>query len=430
MCVENKIVSECIELTYEGYGVILYKNKRFFVPNLLPGEKAEIIITKNHKNYGYGKVLKLLTLSKHRNSLFEFSNAASLIHLSYPEQLKWKQQYLENLFSRNLNISLSTINKIKWFDPIYNYRNKVRYPIFVDQQNIYFGEYLWKSYQLRKTKATILIQDTLIEVSDFVLANLNTFFKNELSKVRFIKEVSFRTNKEQEIQITFDLDPSYDLPKKFIQLLCQKSNIIEIYSRKNLQSELIYSRKEFSITLSDKKFKISSDNFFQVNLTVFENILKDIAKYLQNKTNKNTLIDAYCGVGVFSQFFSNFFRKSIGIEVVESSIHLAKINSTINGLKNINYYAGKVEDVVFKKEIDVSDSVLIVDPPRAGLENKVINWINQKQINSIVYLSCDPRTLTRDLKIFLDKEYKIVQITPYEMFPNTHHIETLVFLEK
>ncbi|VEU74661.1 Hypothetical RNA methyltransferase [Mycoplasmopsis citelli] len=429
MCAEVKFKSNCIELSYEGYGVAIYQGKRIFVPNFFPSEEAIIKITKIYSNYGYGVVESWIKQSLYRNKNHISTNSASLINLQYSEQLKWKEHYLNKLLTRNLNIDQKIIQPIIASHDVLHYRNKARYSLLIENQKVFYGEYLNKSKTLVKVSDFSLNKIKLNDILSFVLEKLNLIYQNKPDKVKFIKEITFRINGNNQVQILFSLHSDYDLPNKLINLLNENPFIVQLCVEKKNISKQIFKKEDFTISLFNKKFNLDTDNFFQVNLNVFEKILINIEKYLIKNHQNKTLIDAYCGVGVFSQIFNLYFNQLIGIEINQKSIKYAQSNAKLNQVNNVFYFDGKVENIINQKLISTKNSTLIIDPPRAGLDIKVINWIVKKNISEVIYLSCDPRTLTRDLKEFIVNGYEINQIIPFDMFPNTHHIETLVFLK-
>ncbi|UUM19770.1 MULTISPECIES: 23S rRNA (uracil(1939)-C(5))-methyltransferase RlmD [unclassified Mycoplasma] len=430
MSAEIKFQVKCIELSYQGYGVVLYNQKRIFVPDLFPNEQAIIKIEKLHSNYGYGVVETLIKRSIHRNKNQISTNSASLINLQYHAQLKWKDQYLRNLLVKNLNINSQVIQDIVPSNLPFNYRNKVRYALKAHNQKVFYAEYINKSNTLVQVSDFSLNLKSLNYILMYVLEKINFVFQSKINKLKLIDEIMFRVNENNQAQILFSLHSDYDLPIKLINLLKENSFIIDLCVKKKNKIFTIFNKQDFTMNLLDKKFTLKSVNFFQVNLSVFEKILNTIKAKIVNQQDADILIDAYCGVGVFSQILSSHYQQLIGIEINPSSIERAKQNALLNKVNNAHYYAGKVESVIEQKPISANNSTLIIDPPRLGLDIKVIEWISKQNLSNVIYLSCDPRTLTRDLKEFIKNQYKIEQIIPFDMFPNTHHIETLVFLTK
>ncbi|UUD36166.1 hypothetical protein NPA08_04425 [Mycoplasmopsis citelli] len=201
MCAEVKFKSNCIELSYEGYGVAIYQGKRIFVPNFFPGEEAIIKITKIHSNYGYGVVESLIKQSLYRNKNHISTNSASLINLQYSEQLKRKEHYLNKLLTRNLNIDQKIIQPIIASNDVLHYRNKARYSLLIENQKVFYGEYLNKSKTLVKVSDFSLNKIKLNDILSFVLEKLNLIYQNKPDKVKFIKEITFRINGNNQVQI-------------------------------------------------------------------------------------------------------------------------------------------------------------------------------------------------------------------------------------
>ncbi|WP_036463822.1 23S rRNA (uracil(1939)-C(5))-methyltransferase RlmD [Mycoplasmopsis sturni] len=413
---------ECHNISFEGLGIVLINEKRFFVPNLLPNEVAIVEITHIHSKYGYAKTVKLLEISKDRINL-DYTNSACFLNWEYQKQLEFKNNYLQNLFSFNLPIKPQIIHPIIYNKNNLHYRNKVKIPLFIQNNKLSMGEYLFKSRKIVNNKNQSIINERLYHSIEKIINIINEFYNGKKEKLFFFKEIIARINKLNQIQVVFQIHNDFDLPKKLIQKLINQ-NIVQIWQLKK-DYRLIFQSTNFSMQLNDKNFLVDPENFFQVNTEMFEQIINHLNSVIN--TSK-PLIDAFCGVGVFSQILG-VHNSKIGVEINKKSIELAKTNAEKNKIKATKYYAGKVEDVIEKLKLQQSASI-ILDPPRAGLDQKIINWIGKQQIEDIYYLSCDPRTLTRDLKHFLSMGFKIESIQPFDMFPHTHHIETLVVIKK
>ena len=189
----------------------------------------------------------------------------------------------------------------------------------------------------------------------------------------------------------------------------------------------VVTKKDYIISIiGNKKYKISKDSFFQVNPSITEKIYNEIRNNIK-KLNSNNVLDLYCGTGTIGIYIADLVDKVIGIEVVSDAIEDARYNKKINNIDNIIFKLGKVEDKI--KEIDINIDAIIVDPPRIGLHKKVIEVINKIKPKNIIYISCNPNTLVRDLKL-LENAYNIEHIKPYDMFPNTYHVECVCVLNR
>lgn len=420
--VGDKHQVECHKISFEGLGIVLINEKRFFVPNLLPNELAIVEITHIHSKYGYARTVKLLETSKDRINL-DYTNSACFLNWEYQRQLEFKNNYLQNLFSLNLAIKPEIIQPIIYGKNNLHYRNKIKIPLFIQKAKLSMGEYIFKSKKIVNIKNQSIINEKLYQSINNIINIINEFYILKKEKLVFFKEIIARINKLNQIQVVFRIHNDFDLPKKLIQKLLSE-NIVQIWQLKK-DYKLIFQSTNFSMQLIDKNFLVEPENFFQVNIEMFEEIINHLNSVIDNS---KPLIDAFCGVGVFSQILE-VNNSKIGVEINKKSIELAKTNAENNKIQKTRYYAEKVENIIDKLKLQQTASI-ILDPPRAGLDQKIINWIVKQQIENIYYLSCDPRTLTRDLKHFLYMGFKIESIQPFDMFPHTHHIETLVVIKK
>ncbi len=361
------------KLDHYGRGITKINDKIAFIENALPNEIVEVSITKENKKYIEGNATKIITPSKNRiNSLcpyYQECGGCQLDHLSFKEENKFKEQKVKEIISKFAKIDKIEIKDII-FDEPYHYRNKVT----LHQVNHKIGYYKKKTNTIIPIKSCNLLNNKL---NDY-LKNINT--KNQ--------EVILRLgNKTNEI-----LDST-------------KDNKIISY-------------------IGNKKYQISKQSFFQVNSTITEKLYNNIKEEVNNSNAKN-ILDLYCGTGTIGIYISDRKNHVLGIESCKEAIDDAKKNKELNNAKNCTFKLGKVEDLT--QEISKKYDTVIVDPPRSGLNKKVISKLLEITPNTIIYVSCDPVTLGRDLNNLKEK-YEIKYIRPYNMFPRTYHVECLTVL--
>lgn len=385
-----------------GRGIGRINNKIIFVKNALPNEIIELKIIKDKKNYSEGIVERYIKLSNKRINpkcpYFEQCGGCDLMHISYDDQLVFKQQKIENIM-KNLNIKPKKIVKC---DNIYCYRNKITFHV-----NEKLGLFAKES-------------NNIIEIDKCLIANENiNNIIPELKKLNLsnIKKIICKNiNNQLMIIIESSKEPTIN---SSLKELC--SIIIHKYNNKY---KIIHKRNTLIATINNKKYQISPDSFFQVNLNITEKLYNKIKEYCA-LLKSDQVLDLYCGTGTIGIYISDIVKKIIGIEINKDAINDAIINKNLNNINNIEFIANDVEKVI--NTIPMKPDTIIVDPPRSGLSKKTIETIIKIKSNNIIYVSCDPMTLARDLNI-LKSNYTITELIPFDMFPHTHHVECLTVL--
>ncbi|WP_406614624.1 23S rRNA (uracil(1939)-C(5))-methyltransferase RlmD [Mycoplasma corogypsi] len=421
----------CKETSYEGLGTIRLDNQTIFVYDLFEDEIADVSIIKQTKKIVFAKVDKLIKasvyrLKNHSSNIF----SAPLINLDYQKQIEFKANYFKNLLLRNTKIKEEVIFPFVKANQIYNYRNKIRYKLSVDQNILKAYESIAKTNQLILANSFNQNKEVLNKTLTFVLNKVNTFYQtNKNSNLKYFKQITLRTNQNNQVSLSFEIDKLYDLPKALINQITTNLNIIEIATQKDKQTQIIYQSQQFYMQLLDKKFVISPSAFFQVNDEIASIIFTKIKELLADFSNK-TIIDAFCGVGVISQLVANDNQNVFGVDIEQSAILAANYNSEINKINNAKYIAGDAFKVLVEHKQILKDSIMILDPPRAGLGKELVDFISKLNLDNLIYMSCDPRTLTRDIQFFENHGYTVKYIQGFDMFPNTSHIESVCLITR
>ena len=392
------------KLDNQGRGICYVNNKITFVENALPEEQVKIKLTKESKKFNEAEVIEYLITSKNRVEspcpYFKSCGGCELLNLSYENTCKYKKEKLENILSKYANIK-TKVEIVKCKNHL-NYRNKITLKI----ENGKYGYYAPKTHKLVCINNCLLAEPAI-----------NNFIQ-DIDKLNIKNgEVTIRSNYNSELLIWIK---SPGKVKPNINYLKSKHKIVGIL----LNNQPIEGDTSFIEIINHQLFTVSYDSFFQINREVcsiiFDRILKEI-------NDNDTILDLYCGVGTLGINACKKAKKAYGIEIVKNAILNAITNSKINKRDNIYYMLGKVEDNLSK--INDKIDTIIVDPPRAGLDPKTKQTILEFKANKIIYVSCDPMTLARDLKE-LSSIYNIKQVTSLDMFPYTEHIETYCVLEK
>ena len=392
------------KLDNQGRGIAYVNDKITFVEKALPEEIVDIKITKESKKYQEAIVLKYLKKSNNRVEpicpYFKECGGCNLLNLSYEDTLKYKKEKLESILSKyaNLNTNIEIIPSDKQI----NYRNKITLKVM----NKKIGYYEASSHKLVEIDNCFLAEKAIQDIiPDLKYLNI----KNG--------EIILRSNYNNELLIIINTKEKCNpniIPLK------KKHKIAGII----LNNKVLNGEDKFIDIINHKLFNVSYDSFFQVNRNICSKLFSLIE---ENTKDSKVLLDLYCGVGTLGIASNNSVEKAYGIEIIKNAILNAITNSKINKKNNIYYMLGDVSNCLpkIKDEIDT----IIVDPPRAGLDTITKDTIINFKPNKIIYVSCDPMTLSRDLKE-LTKYYNLTSIKGLDMFPYTHHCESITVLER
>ena len=399
MKVENVKVEKLDNL---GRGIARIDNKIVFIENALPEEVVDIEIIKDKKNYSLARRINLEKKSKYRIEICPYSDfcgGCDLISLEYDKQLEYKQNKIEELVRRNLEEDIKINNII--YDKDFAYRNKIL--LHIMQEKLGFFEQMTNN--IVDIDKCLLVNDRI----NSLISLIRKFIKNN----RELKSVVIRSSSNGDTMLIFSGNVSKEL-------LLESFSMVDVIvlNNKLVKGQFIKER------LGDKEFLIYPNSFFQVNMFNTLNLYNEVKRMTYNKKYGN-ILDLYCGTGTIGIFLSQIATSVVGIEVVEDAVIAAKSNADINNVENIKFICGRVEDYIDGfNNIDL----IIVDPPRSGLDKKTIDNVKRINPKEIIYVSCDPMTLVRDLKE-LEEDYLIKEITPVDMFSNTHHVECVCVLK-
>ena len=436
------------DLTHDGNGVAKVEGYPLFIQGALPNETCEIHVLKTLKNYGFAKVVNIVEPSPDRVDApcdyFKQCGGCQLQHLSYEGQLKWKQSMVENVMRRIGKID-APVHPVKGMAEPWRYRNKAQIPFAVDEvgQPI-AGFYKTKSHDIVNMERC-LIQgeeaDALLEKLKERMQMLGLKPYNEANHTGQLRHVVVRkaraTNEVMVVLVTKTrkLSNIYIIIEEIQKLVPNVTSIVQ-----NINSEktnVIFGDETITLwgqdvivdTIGDVRFEISARSFYQVNPEQTEVLYKQALDYAQ-LTGGERVIDAYCGIGSISLFLAQKAGSVMGVEIVPQAIEDAKRNAEINGFTNTYFEAGPAEVVIprWYKEGKEAD-VLVVDPPRKGCDEALLNTIIEQRPGRVVYVSCNPATLARDLRILEDGGYKTKEVQPVDMFPHTTHCEAVAWLE-
>lgn len=401
-------------LDHQGRGITYINGKIAFVKDTLPGEEIELKIIKENSKLIEAEPTSFLKESQLRVKelcpYYKECGGCNLLHMSYEEQIKYKQSKIVDIMKKYADINSEVIKQIVPCDRQFHYRNKVT--LKVKEKLGYFKE---KTYELIPIEKCLLVNDKINEIIKIL---------NGYTDLSSIKEVVIKSFTDKETMLIIYLQEDEINANLLNYLSKHVDNIIVYDNNKKIVKRI--GKGNIIARLREKQFKIGANSFFQVNMDQTLKIYDKIAEYL-SKNEDSTVLDLYCGVGSIGLYSVSNYTKLIGVEIVPEAIENAKTNAELNSMGNTKFLVGDTKTILMHSNYKAD--TIIVDPPRAGLDKSVIEDIKKINPNMLIYLSCDPITLARDLKLLSDL-YDVEELIPYDMFPNTHHVETLVKLTK
>ena len=449
----KEYILDIVSQGYEGEGIAKINDTfTVFIEGALKGERVNVRIVKSKKSFAYGKLLEVIEPSLERCeakcSIHKRCGGCKLQYSTYKEQLNFKFERVKDCITKIGKLDESIVQFPLGMDEPWRYRNKVQLPIGMVNGELKIGFFAPRSHEIIDME-TCLIQD---EIADKVVGITRTWIKknnikpynidgkyDETGILRHIMiRRGFTTNEVMVVLVT----NGSKLPNKdeFISLITEnipgiKSIVQNINSKPTnviLGQECITLWGESTISdyIGEFKFNISPLSFFQVNPVQTEVLYNKALEYA-GLTGDETVFDAYCGTGTITLFLSQKAKKVYGVEIIPQAIENANINAKENNVDNVEFFVGESE-VVIPDLINkgIKADVVVVDPPRKGCDVKLLNAITNIDAKKIVYVSCDPSTLARDLAILEGNGYKTVRVQPVDMFPHTAHIETCVLLQR
>ncbi len=446
---KNALYKVTIEgYTHEGDGVTHIDGRVVFVKGALQGEMCEVKVLKDSKNIIYAKLDKLLSPSPSRIEPscpnFGKCGGCDLLHMDYAEELQLKRRRVEDALRRIGGLDVP-ITGIVGSDLIENYRNKAIYAVGKNEGRTVTGFYRERSHDIVPTEKCLIQADVSDRAAAAVRRWMDQYFVTAYSEERrsgVIRHVFCRyavaTKKAQVTIVSYEKDlPHPDALIKEIRRQCPETAGIVLNINRTRGNTVLAG--EFKTLWGDDfivdelcglKFKLSPRSFYQINSAQAEKLYAKALEYAA-LTGIETVLDLYCGTGTITLVMAGKAKHAVGAEIVEAAILDAWENAGLNDIKNVEFICADANDAAIElKAKGVLPDVVIVDPPRKGLAPDVIETIATLSPSRVVYVSCDPATLARDLKIFEAKGFKAVEATAFDMFPKCAHVETVVKLDR
>jgi len=453
-------------LGHDGEGVGRAQGFTFFIPGAIPGDQVLAVVKQVKKNYGFAEVVKVISPSPDRVmpecSVFGRCGGCALQHMDYQAQLRWKRQRVVDALQRIGGFSDPVVHETIGMAQPFRYRNKGQYPVTLSGEQLVAGFYAKGSHEV------VACQDCLIqhplnnrivsEVSRLAMEfGLDAY--NEHTGQGFLRHILIKTGFETGEALCVLVTNGRDFPEgdgdakdskvdrnsrrsgaEFGRRLQQAvPELVGVVQNINTQktnvilgdeTRTLWGRDALIDELCGLQFKISARSFFQVN-PLQTAVLYNKALEYAALNGTETVLDLYCGIGTISLLLAGRSRQVIGVEYVEDAVVDARNNAEMNGISNVDFYAGDAGTVLENLAGEgINFDVAVLDPPRAGCDAKVLRILANLKVPRIVYVSCNPASLARDLKLLAEMGYGLKEAQPVDMFPQTSHVECCVLMSR
>ena len=451
MLSKNKeYIVDIVDIGQGGVGIGKYEGFTVFVDGGLVQDKIKVKITKSKKNYAVGDMIEIIEKSPFRvarkcSENLRQCGGCQIQELDYQKQLDIKTNEVKQVISRIGKLDDVVIHDTLGMEHPFRYRNKAQFPIQKKDNMPVIGFYKKKSHDLISTDECIIqheVNDKIIKIIKTYIRAYNVSIYDEKTHKGLLRhvvtKVGFTTGEVMIVLVANGKKLPYlkelasvlkeNIPgfkTLVVNVNIQKTNVI--LGKENI---VAYGDGMIRDYIGELVFEISPLSFFQVNPLQTEVLYNKALEYA-NLGENDTVFDIYCGIGTISLFLAQKAKKVYGIEIVEDAIKDAKRNAKINNMDNVEFYVGKAEEVVPKMyQEGKRANVVVVDPPRKGCDEKVLDTIISMQPDRVVYVSCNPSTLARDLAYLNERGYKCHEIQPVDMFPHSVHVENVAWLSK
>ncbi|MEZ2657925.1 23S rRNA (uracil(1939)-C(5))-methyltransferase RlmD [Aneurinibacillus aneurinilyticus] len=440
---KNETVELTIEdLSHEGNGVGRYEGYTLFVPGALPGERIVAKTTKLKKQFGYARLIEIVDAAANRTEplcpVYRRCGGCTLQHMDYEGQLAFKRKLVEDNLRRIGKIEGVPVHPTLGMKEPWRYRNKAQVPIGEEEGGLIGGFYAQRSHEIIDMEAC-LIQH---EKSDEVVARVKEIAGkygirayNEETQHGLLRhvvtKVGFATGQVMIVLVTNGdkLPHKEALTQELAQAIPGVASIVQNINTKKTNvifgdtTRVLWGEEYIYDTIGEVKFAISARSFYQVNPVQTERLYGKALEYAALMGDEN-VIDAYCGIGTISLFLAQKAKRVFGVEIVPDAIEDAKRNARLNSMDNVTFAVGEAETIIPQWYEEGSNAdVIVVDPPRKGCDKRLLDTITAMKPERVVYVSCNPATLARDLRILEDGGYRTIEVQPVDMFPHTNHVE-------
>lgn len=448
---KNDVVTIQIEdMSQEGLGIGKADGYALFVKDTVIGDQARVRITKTKKNYGFARLEELLRASELRAEpacpLARPCGGCQLQMVKYAEQLRWKEQKVRSNLQRLGNFTEIPMEPIQGMESPFRYRNKAQFPVGYDRDGkLVAGFYAGRTHAIIPVKDCLLgddvNQEILQRVLDWMREHKISAYREDTGK-GLVRHILIRSGfSTGEVMVCLVVNgervPCAD---SLVETLVEVRGMTSIvYSPNTRQTNVIlgdsyhilWGQGFITDCIGAVRYRISPLSFYQINPVQTKRLYETALDYA-GLTGKEIVYDLYCGIGTISLFLAQKARKVYGVEIVPQAVEDARKNAAINGITNAEFFAGKSEEILpcHYREKQIRADVVVVDPPRKGCDESLLQTIVEMEPEKVVYVSCDPATLARDLKYLCGRGYRLERVKAFDQFPQTVHVETVVLMSK
>lgn len=445
----EEYTTKIVDFTHEGLGIAKIENYPLFIEGAIKGEVVRFKVVKVGKKFGFGKLVEVIEKSPDRvditDKVYRQTGTMPLQHLSYEAQLTFKKEQVENALER-----IGKLTEISIFDTIgmdspYGYRNKAQVPVRKINGKLTTGFFRKNSHELIPLE-NFVIQDPEIDEAIIIVRDILRKYHirpyNEEQHTGNVKHIVIRrgyyTGELMVVLVTRlnEIKRQDEVVAAMKQALPELASVVQNINPKRTnvilgtESKVLFGKDEYHDKLLGDTFSISHQSFYQVNPVQTEKLYQTAVDYAE-LTGKETVIDAYCGIGTLSLALAKKAKAVYGIEINAPAIENAKKNAQLNGADNVTFEVGSAEEwMTSRTQKGEKADVVVVDPPRKGLAEEFIEAVLDMQPEKMVYVSCNPATLARDLKKLHEGGYQIEKVQPLDMFPQTYHVELVALMSR
>lgn len=444
----NEYCVDIIDINHEGHGVGKIEGYTVFVDGVVVGERARIRLVKANKTYGYGKLMEVVKASPDRVDyvcdIARRCGGCTIGHVAYLAQLRYKTNLVQESMRRIGGVDTKVDDIIGAKDPLW-YRNKAQFPVRNVDGKIQIGFYARNSHNVVPCVECNIQHPKINEVKNIVqkfLEDNNIEAYNEEDRVGVVRHVMVRVGENTGdvmvviVAVVKDVPHIQELVCTLQDKVCGLRSVVVNVNKRDTnvilgdEDIVIWGSEYIEDEVNGIRFRISPRSFYQVNTRQMELLYAKVLEYAGLLGNE-VVFDLYCGIGSITLMLARRARYVYGVEVVAAAVENARANACANGVSNVEFVQGRAEDVIPHMYDDGAKAdVVVVDPPRKGCDRVLLDTMVAMQPERIVYVSCNPATLARDVRILCEEGYFVDKITPVDMFPMTMHVETVVCMRR
>lgn len=411
-------------INHRGEGVARIDGKVVFIPFAIPGELLEVEITEKKKTFSRGKIVRIIEPSIDRVQApcpyYYDCGGCSYQHLNYARELELKQQIVKDCVERIGKLQVPVLPVIGMGNP-WRYRNKVEWHLAVNKDKPVMGYYCREEREILEIDSCLLISEEMERLSNELQGKISQYIKAGVHRI---------TVRQSSIDNTMGLIFHGSSPQgiKLDKLLKDNPLISSAFFAGRNKMQHLFGEPYIKEKIGNITYQLSPLAFFQINHLQSEKLFGLVKDYANHLQGGEKILDAYCGTGSIALFMAENAGKVLGVESFAFAVDDARINARINGIENCEFKTGKCEEIT--PRLDENFNLVILDPPRAGCKKELINALIAMSPEKIIYVSCNPATMARDLALLKEGNYNIEKIQPVDMFPRTGHVETVVLITR